>query len=547
MLKLLRIDNFVLIDRVELLLDKGYTVITGETGSGKSILLNAINLLLGERADFSVIGKKSNKSFVEASFEMEARFIDFFTTHDLDQNAEIIVRREIVKDGKSRAFINDTPVQLTVLKELTSQLLSVNSQFNTYDLRSNQYQMELFDDMANTSLLRKKYTKNYLNWKSSNLLLSKLEEKRTELLKQNDYNQFLLEELAQLDLLNTDFSEFESVLKRIENADFIRDIAIQLSNFSEENGPYAVLNSVLFKLEKVGDVDPKMKQFQGQLKAILIELKELMNEAENLVNGLEVDPEEQQKILKKVDEYNRQLSKHRFSNQSQLVELWTKLSHNSLDNKLLDEEIHVLITENNALYASLQLNAKELHEKRIAAATTLEELLQKILMELKLMETKLSFDLLATDTLKEYGNSELKILFSANKGMSMVPIEKAASGGEMSRVMLALQKIISEKRKLPTILFDEIDTGVSGDVAEKIGILLRNMGENLQLIAITHLPQVSAKANHHFKVEKDTDDNGSQTYVKRLKSDEIAVEIARLMSGEIITTEAILTAKNLMN
>ena len=547
MVKLLRIDNFVLIDRVELLLDKGFTVITGETGSGKSILLNAINLLLGERADFSVIGKKSNKSFVEASFEMEARFIDFFTTHDLDQNSEIIVRREIVKDGKSRAFINDTPVQLTVLKELTSQLLSVNSQFNTYDLRSNQYQMELFDDMANTSLLRKKYTKNYLNWKSSNLLLSKLEEKRTELLKQNDYNQFLLEELAQLDLLNTDFSEFESVLKRIENADFIRDIAIQLSNFSEENGPYAVLNSVLFKLEKVGDVDPKMKQFQGQLKAILIELKELMNEAENLVNGLEVDPEEQQKILKKVDEYNRQLSKHRFSNQSQLVELWTKLSHNSLDNKLLDEEIHVLMTENNALYASLQLNAKELHEKRIAAATTLEELLQKILMELKLMETKLSFDLLATDTLKENGNSELKILFSANKGMSMVPIEKAASGGEMSRVMLALQKIISEKRKLPTILFDEIDTGVSGDVAEKIGILLRNMGENLQLIAITHLPQVSAKANHHFKVEKDTDDNGAQTYVKRLKSDEIAIEIARLMSGEIITTEAILTAKNLMN
>ena len=547
MVKLLRIDNFVLIDRVELLLDKGFTVITGETGSGKSILLNAINLLLGERADFSVIGKKSNKSFVEASFEMEARFIDFFTTHDLDQNSEIIVRREIVKDGKSRAFINDTPVQLTVLKELTSQLLSVNSQFNTYDLRSNQYQMELFDDMANTSLLRKKYTKNYLNWKSSNLLLSKLEEKRTELLKQNDYNQFLLEELAQLDLLNTDFSEFESVLKRIENVDFIRDLAIQLSNFSEENGPYAVLNSVLFKLEKVGDVDPKMKQFQGQLKAILIELKELMNEAENLVNGLEVDPEEQQKILKKVDEYNRQLSKHRFSNQSQLVELWTKLSHNSLDNKLLDEEIHVLITENNALYASLQLNAKELHEKRIAAATTLEELLQKILMELKLMETKLSFDLLATDTLKENGTSELKILFSANKGMSMVPIEKAASGGEMSRVMLALQKIISEKRKLPTILFDEIDTGVSGDVAEKIGILLRNMGENLQLIAITHLPQVSAKANHHFKVEKDTDDNGAQTYVKRLKSDEIAIEIARLMSGEIITTEAILTAKNLMN
>lgn len=547
MLKLLRIDNFVLIDRVELLLDKGFTVITGETGSGKSILLNAINLLLGERADFSVIGKKSNKSFVEASFEMEERFIDFFIANDLDQNTEIIVRREIVKDGKSRAFINDTPVQLTVLKELTSHLLSVNSQFNTYDLRSNQYQMELFDDMANTSLLRKKYTKAYLSWKSNNLLLSKLEEKRTALLKQNDYNQFLLEELAQLDLLNTDYSAFESVLNRIENLDFIREIAIQISNFSEENGPYAILNAVLSKVDKVAAADEKMKQFQEQLKAILIELKEVMNEADNLANDVEIDPDEQQKTLHKVDEYNRQLSKHRYSQQSQLVELWDDLSNLSNDNKQLEEQIQVLLSENSALHKSLQSIAKELHEKRVFAATAIEGELHKILLELKLMETKLSFELLAAEVLKENGNSELKILFSANRGMSMVPIEKAASGGEMSRVMLALQKIISEKRKLPTILFDEIDTGVSGDVAEKIGILLRNMGENLQLIAITHLPQVSAKANQHFKVEKDNVGSTSQTHVKRLKSDEIAMEIARLMSGETITAEAILTAKNLMN
>jgi DNA repair protein RecN (Recombination protein N) len=478
---------------------------------------------------------------------MEERFIDFFIANDLDQNTEIIVRREIVKDGKSRAFINDTPVQLTVLKELTSHLLSVNSQFNTYDLRSNQYQMELFDDMANTSLLRKKYTKAYISWKSNNLLLSKLEEKRTALLKQNDYNQFLLEELAQLDLLNTDYSAFESVLNRIENLDFIREIAIQISNFSEENGPYAILNAVLSKVDKVAAADEKMKQFQEQLKAILIELKEVMNEADNLANDVEIDPDEQQKILHKVDEYNRQLSKHRYSQQSQLVELWDDLSNLSNDNKQLEEQIQVLLSENSALHKSLQSIAKELHEKRVFAATAIEGELHKILLELKLMETKLSFELLAAEVLKENGNSELKILFSANRGMSMVPIEKAASGGEMSRVMLALQKIISEKRKLPTILFDEIDTGVSGDVAEKIGILLRNMGENLQLIAITHLPQVSAKANQHFKVEKDNVGSTSQTHVKRLKSDEIAMEIARLMSGETITAEAILTAKNLMN
>ena len=235
MLKLLRIDNFVLIDRVELVLDKGFTVITGETGSGKSILLAAINLLLGERADFSVIGKKSTKSFVEASFNMEDRFIDFFTANDLDQQQDILIRREIVKDGKSRAFINDTPVQLAKLKELTSLLLSVNSQFNTFDLRSSSYQMELYDDMANTTIMRMKFTHDFLAWKANCQVIRKLEEKRNLENSQKDYTQFLLDELSQLDLKNTDYSIYESTLSRIENADSIREVALQMTHLSEDN------------------------------------------------------------------------------------------------------------------------------------------------------------------------------------------------------------------------------------------------------------------------------------------------------------------------
>jgi DNA repair protein RecN (Recombination protein N) len=546
MLKLLRIDNFVLIDRVELVLDKGFTVITGETGSGKSILLAAINLLLGERADFSVIGKKSTKSFVEASFNMEDRFIDFFTANDLDQQQDILIRREIVKDGKSRAFINDTPVQLAKLKELTSLLLSVNSQFNTFDLRSSSYQMELYDDMANTTIMRMKFTHDFLAWKANCQVIRKLEEKRNLENSQKDYTQFLLDELSQLDLKNTDYSIYESTLSRIENADSIREVALQMTHLSEDNGPYSTLSTLLSKIEKISLSDAKMTQFASQLKAVLIELKEMMNEAEELVNDIEIDPEAHRIMLVKIDELNRQLNKHRFTHQSQLVELENNLKDTTHESEQLDTELELLMIENEKVHKKLVGLSQLLHENRIKAASGIENAIKDCLQELKLSDTEINFQLSVSE-LKENGASDLSILFSANKGMVMTPIEKAASGGEMSRVMLALQKIISDKRKLPTVLFDEIDTGVSGEVAQKIGLLLRAMGENMQLIAISHLPQVAAKANNHFKVEKDSDGTATKTYVKRLENEEVAIEIARLMSGEVITSEAILTAKNLMN
>ena len=546
MLKLLRIDNFVLIDRVELVLDKGFTVITGETGSGKSILLAAINLLLGERADFSVIGKKSTKSFVEASFNMEDRFVDFFTANDLDQQQDILIRREIVKDGKSRAFINDTPVQLAKLKELTSLLLSVNSQFNTFDLRSSSYQMELYDDMANTTIMRMKFTHDFLAWKANCQVIRKLEEKRNLENSQKDYTQFLLDELSQLDLKNTDYSIYETALSRIENADSIREVALQMTHLSEDNGPYSTLSTLLSKIEKISMSDAKMTQFASQLKAVLIELKEMMNEAEELVNDIEIDPEAHRIMLVKIDEFNRQLNKHRFTHQSQLVELENNLKDTTHESEQLDSELELLRTENESVHKKLVGLSQLLHENRIKAASGIENAIKDCLQELKLSDTEINFQLSVSE-LKENGASDLSILFSANKGMVMTPIEKAASGGEMSRVMLALQKIISDKRKLPTVLFDEIDTGVSGEVAQKIGLLLRAMGENMQLIAISHLPQVAAKANNHFKVEKDSDGTATKTYVKRLENEEVAIEIARLMSGEVITSEAILTAKNLMN
>jgi DNA repair protein RecN (Recombination protein N) len=391
-----------------------------------------------------------------------------------------------------------------------------------------------------------KFTHDFLAWKANCQVIRKLEEKRNLENSQKDYTQFLLDELNQLDLKNTDYSIYESALSRIENADSIREVALQMTHLSEDNGPYSTLSTLLAKIEKISLSDAKMTQFAVQLKAVLIELKEMMNEAEELVNDIEIDPEAHRIMLVKIDEFNRQLNKHRFTHQSQLVELENNLKDTTHESEQLDSELELLRTENESVHKKLVGLSQLLHENRIKAASGIENAIKDCLQELKLSDTEINFQLSVSE-LKENGASDLSILFSANKGMVMTPIEKAASGGEMSRVMLALQKIISDKRKLPTVLFDEIDTGVSGEVAQKIGLLLRAMGENMQLIAISHLPQVAAKANNHFKVEKDSDGTSTKTYVKRLENEEVAIEIARLMSGEVITSEAILTAKNLMN
>lgn len=546
MLLRLHILNFALIEEAKIDLNKGFTVITGETGSGKSILLNALNLILGERADFNVIGSKSNKSIVEAKFQISNRFKDFFQENDLDFDETLIVRREIVKEGKSRAFINDTPVQLNVLKTLCSQLVQIHSQYNTLELKSKSYQLELLDILTGLESERNQMNLLFTSFQELRKKLNFLESELASAQMTQDYNQFVLNELSDLRLDKTDYSILETELNRIENAETLKALYYSMIDVIENQDLLSKMKSTKSSLEKYATSDSDAASFSSRIDSLLIELKELAADANKALDDLQYSDFNTDQLTEKIDNYNRILNKHRLKNQEQLKLLKEELEGKVVGLESLELECEKLRNQMNANNDELREFAMEFHQKRLKYAPSIEQVLKHILEALKLPDTDLKFELNLAETINSNGISEISFLFSANKGMTPIPVEKAASGGELSRVMLALQKMVSEKRDLPTILFDEIDTGVSGDVAQKIGQLLNKMGETVQLIAISHLPQVAAKAEHHLVVSKKIENQEMKTRVYAINEEERVLEIARLLSGEQISDAALSNAKNLM-
>jgi DNA repair protein RecN (Recombination protein N) len=548
MLHLLRIQNFALIDQVELEFSPGYSVITGETGSGKSILLHALNLILGERADFSVIGPASEKSVVEAEFELKNFHLDgFFSDNDLDQEDITLIRREIHKNGKSRAFINDSPVSLTVLKSLTSNLVNIHSQYNTLDLKSKVYQLDILDTLANLVEQRNDYARLFKSYTHKKSVLESWKEQQQQRMQQSDFAAFQLSELKELQLDKLDYAALESELKKIENGEELQALYTAVANIVEgEKSILDVLQSLRINMEKWKGLDTDLDGLSERIHSVVIELKDIASEAAGCIDDVEVDRSKLFEITELLNRYYHILRKHNAVDQRQLHEIELSLDGDFEQTENLQHEILALEKELLILHEDVLEAGDKLHEARKNAIIPLTLELQSILEELKLPNTKLEFHLQKRSELNQYGATELNLLFSANVGMETVSIEKAASGGELSRVMLALQKLISEKKVLPTVLFDEIDTGVSGDVAQKIGVLLQKMGHNFQLLAISHLPQVAAKAAHHFKVEKEINGNRTLTSVRLLNEAQRVEEIARLMSGEEITEAALETAKSLM-
>ncbi len=546
MLQRLYISNFALIDEVNIELNDGFTVITGETGSGKSILLNALNLILGERADFGVIGNKSNKSIVEATFRISESFQYFFEENDLDFDQTILVRREILKEGKSRAFINDTPVQLNVLKSLCSKLVQIHSQYNTLELKSKSYQLELLDILSGIVTERNEMNRLFEIHQNLKKELNKFESEFAEAQSAQDYNQFILNELLELNLEKTDFNSLEKDLNRIENSEALKSLYFSLVNATENGGFYSNLKTIKTGLEKYSSTDPRASAFLDRLNMIMIDLKELSLDAEKEIDELDFSGSNLDELTRKLDLFNRILNKHRLRNQDELFAFKEELERKVVGLESIEARCQELKIQLEHQSMEMVDFANLLHQKRIQAAPAIEKDLKKILDSLKLPETELKFELNKKSEVSAFGNTEITFLFSANKGMPSVPVEKAASGGELSRVMLALQKMVSDKRELPTILFDEIDTGVSGDVAQKIGLLLNQMGNTVQLIAISHLPQVAAKAANHLVVAKSIENNHMKTSVSQINEEERIVEVARLLSGEQISEAALSNAKNLM-
>lgn len=546
MIQTLRVENFALINRAELKFEKGFTVITGETGSGKSILLGALNLILGERANFSAIGSHKEKSIVEAEINLEGFEIrDFFNENELDFLETTIIRREITKQGRSRAFINDTPVGLSLLKEFSSRLIHIHSQHNTLELKKKSYQLWLLDSLSDSLVLRKSFEEKYNHFQQTRKALSEKEKELSELQKMLDYNAFQLEELESLRLNENNFDQLQNELQRAESAEDLNAIFSEIDYvIANENGLISNLTTLQSQMSRLKDFDV-LKEISDRMTTISLELKDISETAVSQKDGLEIDDEKIQLLSGKLDEFNRLLFKHKVDSQQDLMQLMDSLSLSVTGTQSLEEEVSFLSKQLEKEESEVLVLAKKLHQKRKKDIQESQQLISKELENLKLGNTEIKFELNEIP-LSSTGITEVMILFKANVGMGFTPIEKAASGGELSRVMLAIRRILSSKVQLPTILFDEIDTGVSGDVAQKVGNVLFGMGENMQVIAITHLPQVAAKGQSHWVVSKQEINGIMTSEIRVLSEDERVEETARLMSGEQINEAALHNAKELM-
>jgi DNA repair protein RecN (Recombination protein N) len=548
MLTHLSIRNFALIDHADIDFTKGFSVITGETGSGKSILLGALNLILGERADFSVIRDTSQKTLVEAQFNLGKQIRTWFDANDIDWDPETVIRREINAQGKSRAFINDTPVQLTQLRELTEQLIYIHSQHETLELKSTRFQLDLLDVFGDSVGLAEETKKCYLSYKTVQKERESLQLASTELQRELDYIQFQLEELGQLELKSISYKDLENELNRMGQMDELRHSFSAIEQgLTTENGPIDALRAIKIAIDKWKHVDPNLNGISERLLSCLVELDDVASEAQNQLESMEMDPERLTQLTNLVDRYNHVLRKHQLQSQTELIEL-EKAFQTKVDLAVhSDESIHALNERLQVIEDELKLLSTRLFTKRSENLDVLSAHLKSLLDQLKLADTQLKFVLTPTTEVDANGGMTISMLFSANKGMEMKAIEKAASGGELSRLMLAIQATLSRKKALPTLILDEIDTGVSGEVALRIGMMLHEMGQNMQILAISHLPQVAAKAQIHFEVSKHTAAQNTMTTIQPLSEEQRVIAIAKLLSGDAISDISKTNARLLMN
>lgn len=547
MLQSLSIQNFALIEKAELHFSNGFITITGETGSGKSILLGALNLILGNRADYSVIRDPEQKTIVEAHFQISNELISWFESNDIDFEQELVIRREIAANGKSRAFINDSLVQLNQLSELTEQLIYIHSQHETLAIRKPAFQFDLIDSFGGHSDLAQKVRIQVLELNKLKSNFTKLKANKTESTRELEFAQFQLSELESLELEKYNFEELEEELNRFDKLDELKTTYSSIIQaLDNENGVLDTIRIVKAIVEKWKHSDAKLAEFSQRIESSFYELQDVSAEAQNQLENLEMNPERFEFLTSKLDKYNSCLSKNGCKSQAELQIRYDELvklvsTLDASDERLIELEKEISIKENEA-----KLKANQLFEKRKTSANELKKHLLKLLSDLKLQSAKLDFDLIQLNELDPNGGMTIQLLFSANDGMDLRPIEKTASGGELSRLMLAIQATMSEKKSLPTLILDEIDTGVSGEVALRIGQLLQKMGQSIQVFAITHLPQVAAKGQSHLEVRKTTVGGKTITKISQLEANERVDAIAKLMSGETITLIAQQNAQQLL-
>ncbi|RXM50967.1 MULTISPECIES: DNA repair protein RecN [unclassified Chryseobacterium] len=548
MLSRIYIKNFALIDTLEVSLNNGLQVITGETGAGKSIILGALRLILGERADVKSISKAEEKSVVETEFALNNQFKKFFIENDLDYELHTIIRREILPSGKSRAFINDVPVTLDILKELSSQLIDIHSQFETSNLFTSEYQFKIIDGLSENKKIIEDYQLEFSAFQNLKALLKKLKTQLSETNKESDYKEFLLNELEELKLDDVDYEDIQNQLSVQENAGMISENVGQiLSRFhQEEIGILSFFNEAKAKLSRIAGISTNFADLDQRLEISFVELKDIISELEHEAEKLEINPENLLVLTELNNKINALFLKHNVSDLNELIEIRNELAG---DQKGASElEAQIIETEENIAEKEkmLQILAEKLSKNRKKNIPVFIKKAEGLLKKLGLEKARVDIELQDSEEFNQFGKENIQLLFQANSGFPLKPIQTAISGGERSRVMLAVKKIIAESDELPTLILDEIDTGVSGKVAEEIGNLMREMSEDMQLIVISHLAQVAAKGNDNYKVVKQDIAGKTQSTIIPLSNEEKLNEIAQLLSGSKITEAALAQAKELI-
>ena len=549
MLTELKIHNYALIRELEVKLHPGLTIITGETGAGKSILLGALALVLGQRADTSVLKDKDAKCIVEADFKIEDYGLEkIFETNDLDYDSHAIFRREINPGGKSRAFINDSPVTLKTMEEIGFHLIDIHSQHHNLELNNQSFQLMVVDIIAGNKTHLNLYRESFQQYKKIQSDLRQAEERSAKAKADLDYFQYQFEQLEKAALIENEQEELEKELEILTHAE---EIKTNLSNCAEIlNGD---MNSVQLQLKTAVSSISRIKAFlpQGEmmyqrLESAFLELKDLADEAGSIAEKVEHDPAKLSLITERLDLIFSLQQKHHLATMKELIEL-REFFRNKIREVFADEEEiqHLKLLQENK-YAEVLILAKELTQRRRAVIPIMESKVTEQLRQLGLPNSRFSVEIFSEDIPGINGNDEIRFLFTANKNGTLCEISKVASGGELSRVMLTIKALISQSKALPTILFDEIDTGVSGEIADKMGNILKEMSQGMQVINITHLPQIAAKGDYHYQVYKQDFEHETRTGLKLLSVQERVSELAKMLSGENITNAAILNAQELL-
>ena len=550
MLKSLTIKNYLLIDELSVLFNNGFTVITGETGAGKSILVGGISLILGKRADLSVNRDKTKKCIIEGVFDIGSYDLkSFFQEQEIDYDIETILRREISSSGKSRAFINDSPVNLNQLSNIGSKIIDIHSQHQNLQILDSDFQFNILDKISKNQQYILEYKNLLTQFREKENKLSDLINNRKNLIQSIDYNRFILDEIDKSEVLNESLEDLENIQNSLSNFEEIsNELTYSSQIINDENiGISSNLSKLKNSISKISKNSEKYKLILERINSINIEIDDVSTEIEDILSSLEQNPEKLNNTISKIDTINNLFRKHSISSIEDLTKFRDELAYKVESTDNIDSKISILQDDCILLKNNLKNSAYKIHKNRSSVIPDFIKKVESILHDLGMENSKLKIDLKLTDTFFSTGMDAINFKFMANKGYDFKNFKDAASGGEMSRIMLAIKSVMANYKKLPSIIFDEIDTGVSGEISRKMGLIMKSLGSNIQTFSITHLPQIAAMGESHFKIFKIDDKDITKTKMLKLNENDRIVEIAKMLEGNNASESAYIHAKQLLN